>query len=139
MTKMYVLSFRIPSGNFKVSNSCPEHFRPTKIRTSVDTVGECFIEQIVLNKDNLFVSGTGIDAYLWSMKHAQELEHEFYKEHKLIGKSIEEIQEYLDDNDLSIPEPMRIMFPTIPRNTSIEIHGKAKTDFSLMLIGRVGS
>lgn len=108
-------------------------FRPTHIRVAVEAPGMADINRLIIgNVDQLLSS---VDGWNWSIKLAQQLRDDFLKEHGLIGKSHEAIDIYLDQNELSIPDPGRIMLPTVGPNQTITIEGRFKEDTRIILFG----
>lgn len=108
-------------------------FRPTHIRVDVEAPGMVDISRLIIgNVDQLVGS---IDGWNWSLKLAQQLRDDFLKEHGLVGKSHEAIDIYLDDNELSIPDPGRIMLPTVRPQQTITIEGRFKGDTRIFFFG----
>jgi hypothetical protein len=108
-------------------------FRPTHIRVAVEEPGVASIERIIFgNVDQLICA---VDCWNWSIKLAQQMRDDFLTEHKLVGKSAEEIDRYLDRNGYSIPDPGRIMLPTVSPRENITIVGNFKEDTRLFFFG----
>ncbi len=108
-------------------------FRPTLIRVAVDAPGLVIIERLIFgNVDQLLGP---VDAWNWSLKLAQSMRDDFMREHGLIGKKSEEIDAYLDANELSIPDPGRMMLPTVRPQETITIVGKFDVDTHVAFVG----
>ena len=108
-------------------------FRPNKIITQVQNENEGVINRIVFGNTDQLVSS--VDAYHWSIKLSSLIRDQFYKEHGLLNKTDEQIQCYLDDNELEEPDPCRIYLPTIRVNETITIYGRFKTDTAITFLG----
>jgi hypothetical protein len=89
------------------------------------------ITDIEIDGNQQFVAN--IDAYHFSVKNAKDIEQEFLTEHQLVGRSDEYIQEYLDDNELSIPVSNKIQLPTIYKDVRIKIRIAPKAPENLIV------
>lgn len=112
------------------------YFRPDRMIANIESEGLAFISGIYLdespNSELLFE----VDLYNFSIKLQTQLEQEFLKTHNLVGKSSQEIQDYLDDNELSYPKVGQIVLPTAKKYRLV---GESKVDFSLVLMGMARS
>ena len=131
--KMYTLSGVFLASADRLMIKPDITFRPIKIITQVQNENEGIINRLVFgNTDQLVCS---VDAYNWSMRLYSLIRDQFYKEHGLLDKTDEEIQDYLDDNELEVPDPCKIYLPTIRVNETITIYGRFKTDTPIAFIG----
>jgi len=106
-------------------------FRTTRIRTRVNEPNKIFIENILLNGVEQMLCS--VDAYQWSGELAGKLYVEFLERYGLKGKSSRQIDDYLDENDLTPPDPGAVMLPTVVKGTKILV--KASADCDLILCG----
>lgn len=115
---------------------CPLNvFRPTHFRTTVTAKHESFIEGIYVCGENQLVTSEPADAWFWSLEHHEQIRQEFYKEHGLIGKTTNEIQEFLDETGFEITDPGRIDLPHVRKAETIRVTGKFAQEFYITIFG----
>jgi hypothetical protein len=115
----------------------PRIFRPTHLRTHATEPGEGVI-------DGIFHPGSAksqlvgeIDAYAYSSKLFAQMQQEFLAEYGLTDKTDAEIQAYLDDNELSMPDLGRIHLPTLKKDEGMRFTGRFKKATAVGLLGWV--
>lgn len=112
-------------------------FRPRSIRCVVDGPGEGEVSQIYVgNRKMFFDSVGGVDVYQWSIKLLDIQRHDFLVEYGLMGKSHEEVDQFLDENGLSMPDPGRVELPTITPQIPFRMTGMMKRDVHFTVIGQ---
>lgn len=127
MTQIYVLAVtEHPCGIL------PEVFRPYKLITNVEAPHLSTLVGIFINSRPQLIGS--VDAWQFSAKYQTELAAQFLQEHGLTGKSDLEIDEYLDENDLSVPSTGRLILPTMRKGDTIRVSKEGK-DFTVALIG----
>jgi hypothetical protein len=131
----YMLSSFWKAGTDSVTLASGVPFRPTHIKTNVTAEGVALITGIYLNEDKHSQLLVTVDAYQWSMALQELMRKQFYEEHGLSGKSFDEIDSYLDEHELSVPDPGRIDLPTMTPNSKYRFTGEVKADIGIMLVG----
>jgi hypothetical protein len=112
--------------------------RPTMLCTNVTEKDQIAILQIYINGDPQLIGA--LDAYDISSTLDLAMRAEFLKEHGLEGASHDEIDDYLDENELDIPSPCRTFgrnMPTLVKDRPVEIVGKwlsAPKDFCFVIM-----
>lgn len=107
------------------------YFKPTKILTNVEAPGLVMVENIYINDSaQLLVS---VDAWLWSARYVEQIQQAFLDEHGLAGRSSEEIDEYLAEQEMSLPTPNAILLPTLSKRD--KVRAELKGECTIMLIG----
>lgn len=103
--------------------------RVSRMITTVSKPNQCFITGLYIAEENQII--LDFDLWNYSATFAQQLREAFLTEHNLLGKSYQEIDSYLDDNNLSMPDPCRIDLPTLSAKEPVRITGKFKENFVL--------
>jgi hypothetical protein len=104
-------------------------FRPKRIITNVMARNQVIIEELIYG--NIHHLTAPIDAYLLSNEYRKEVIEEFRKS---IGcHSLEDMYDYCEKHDLEIPDPGRVMLPTIQPEQCVEVVRK-RIDFKPMFI-----
>jgi len=112
-------------------------FRGDRIYTSLDGPNLGFIDGIYFGEDPENQILGELDGWEFSFKLVQLHRQEFYKEHGLVGKSDREIQKYLDDNELSIPDVARLHFTTLNAGVKIRMTAQFKVPCNVSFLGYV--
>jgi hypothetical protein len=107
-------------GKFTFSGKPDLTIKPTRAFCILQSPNQVVIENIKIGNENVLTCDT-FDAYFWSQKYSDESRLAFMKEFGV--KTIKELDVYCDKNDIEIPDPNRVDFPTIEKGTSIEIKG----------------
>jgi hypothetical protein len=102
------------SGNPKVT------IRPYRAMTSLTEPNQVIIESIKIGNVECLAC-TMMDAFTWSVKYVEQIECEFMKEIEVNTK--QQLYQYCDDNDLEIPNPTLVDFPTIRQGELVEVKG----------------
>jgi hypothetical protein len=119
-------------------------FRPTHILTNLVESNKAFLTQLFVGDSSLselcaVVNGyeysAVVDGYEYSADLKQKLQQAFYKEHGLEGKSFDQIDRYLDDHEISPPDPNRIELPSIHKGGMVRFAGYTSVDFIISLLG----
>lgn len=110
-------------------------FRPTHIRTNVTKENVVKIDAIYCgdNPHNQLIHS--VDGYYWSAEVWDRMRQDFMKRHGLLGKTPAQIDDYLDENNLSMPDNGTILLPTIPRGKSIRLEGKFDELAGIIILG----
>lgn len=130
MTKVQRYSLTLDNDIVSIS---PVDMRPEKIMTSVTELGQAIIDGIYIGGQNQLIGE--LDAYFLSTSLASKLRTEFLTEHGLLGKSYQEIDNYLDDNELSMPDTMRLDLPVIRKDTEVKLTGKFNVNCFTSIMG----
>ena len=119
----------------EVEWTCPlKVFRPTHFRTTV-TNHESHIDGVYIRGENQLVASEGVDAWLWSLECHEQIRQAFYEEHGLVGKSHDEIQDFLDETGYEITDPGRIDLPHLRKAETFRVTGRFTTEFQIALFG----
>jgi hypothetical protein len=135
----YAMSGVFKAGSTELVFECQRTYRVTHIRTGIHEPTHAIISGILVNNDKESQLLYEIDAYDWSVEHLHRLQGEFLKQHGLLGKTDREVDEYLDEHELSMPEVGRVTLPTVEENSVLLIEGRSDTDFGIILLGYVQS
>lgn len=131
----YILSVPCCAGQTTVEAVIPvAAFKARKFRTSVKSEGLVTIDGLLFKNEQLITIGS-FDAYIFSNELVHKMHDQFYLEHGLAGKSLDEVQTYLDDNELVLPDPTNVFVPTMTKGEVIKITGKFTVDCVLTFIG----
>ncbi len=135
---MYVFTIPCKKGNYEypgfVPNAKPDKtIRVTKLRTNVTKSDTTFITGIYINHIQQMMGE--IDAYYFSTTHADEVRKQFLIEYGLQDKSDKEIDDFLDENEISVPDLGRLDLGTFEKGSTISISGKFEEVFSIAFIG----
>lgn len=104
-----------------------------RVISSVSKPETAIITQLYI--DNIEQLIMPLDAYYFSARLVQELREKFLTEYGLVGKTHDEIDDYLDNNELSMPDPCRFDLPTISSSRKIRIVGKFEEHCVLTFTG----
>ena len=114
-----------------------EFFRPHKFFTNIDAPGAAMITGIFLGDDPENQILGEIDAWNFSVTYVEQARAEFLRALGLAGKTDDEIQDYLDDNDLELPDVLRLVLRTLRKGERIRITGKFPPRFAISFLGHV--
>lgn len=115
-------------------------FRATHIVTNIYDIGRATITGLFFNgkKEEHNQLAMSVDANQFSTTELEKARRLFLEKYGLEKKSIKEIDKYLDDNELSIPEPNRLTLPSLNQGASVLITGTGfKEGDIITLIGWV--
>lgn len=96
-------------------------YRPLRMYTTVEAHGVTTINGIWIGNTNHLLQP--VDAWFFSRKYGDELYQSFLREHGLTNASAHTIQRYVDDNEISLPDPHRIHLQTIELNMALKVTG----------------
>lgn len=108
-------------------------FRPWRLYANVNALNLVTINGIYVASQNELIQP--FDAWFFSPTYAEQLWKQFVSEHGLTNQTSKQIQKYLDDNEISAPDPHRLMLPTIGTGTPIMITGTGES-MSIILTGQ---
>ena len=113
-------------------SAIPNLIRPNKIITNANHPNESILTGLYHNGQNQFLGE--IDCYRCSHTYLYALRREIIAEHGLFGLTDDRIDDYLDENGLSIPEPNRFTLPTFQKNDKVRVEIRGKP-CQVMLVG----
>lgn len=141
--ELFALAFQ-SEGSEAIGVVAREVFRPYKFYTNVEAPGISSMNGLYFeaagswgeagqnDTENQWLGGP-VDLWEFSTLHVNEMRTAFLEEHGLTGKTDNQIQRYLDDNELSMPDVPRLEFPSLVQGTRVRFTGTfgAVTGFSL--------
>ena len=103
-------------------------FRPNRLLTNLKESGVAALKSVKVDGKKMLIvnpGDDGVDLYEFSLHLAEEMDREFLEKNELIGQSEEQIQDWLDDNDMGMPSSRigRLDLPTVKRGMKIEVSG----------------
>lgn len=115
------------------------YFRPTKLFTDVRREGLAVITGLWLGNldDNLFAQE--VDAWEFSVHLLQERRREFFQKHDLADKPPEFIDDYLDENKLSMPDVPPLYAKTLQKDDILKLQGRFHTRCACSVFGYSGN
>lgn len=130
----YVLAITCKAGVSDNRVTTPIVFRADRMVVHVGALRLTMITGLYLNdEDN--VLEVPIDGYHHSAALRDKLYQEFLRGAELVGKSSLEIDAYLDEHEISIPDPCYLPLPGIPKDGFIRMTGTFATDIIVSFIG----
>lgn len=130
MADRYAYSCNGFIGSWKVNVERP--FRPTHIYTDVDREGEGTIDGIWIAGRNELIQP--IDAYFFSRKRAGIIRNEFLTEYGLANATLDELDDFLESNGFSLPDPNAILLPTLHMGAELRVTG-VLSDKTISVVG----
>lgn len=129
------ICFSFGEGVKEVSYKTEKLFRGGRIYTSVDREGVGYIDGLYFEglEDNQILGQ--IEAWDFSIIRIKQARHDFLVEHGLIGKTDEEVQEYLDEKELSMPDVPLLEFPTLEIGKTVRMTGEFKVPVNVSFLG----
>ena len=111
------------------------YFRPTKLFTDVRREGLAIVEGLWLGNfiDNVFAQE--VDAWEFSVHLLHERRREFLLKHNLEGKPSEFIDEYLDENKLTMPDVPPLFSNTLRKDDILKLKGRFHTRCAFSVFG----
>lgn len=136
--QMYSFTIFCPRGDYELGNAIVNSpdllaIRVNRLITSVSNPGLGSITGLYIANHNQLLIPT--DPWRFSARLAQQIREAFLTEHGLLGKSYQEIDTYLDEHELSLPNPNRVELPTISPSAPIKITGHFDEGFTLSFLG----
>jgi len=121
--ELFALAFQ-NTGSEAIGVVAREVFRPYKFYTNTTGPGISSIDGLYFGDDpeNQWLGGP-VDLWEFSTYHVQEWRTAFLEEHGLTGKTDDQIQDYLDERELSLPDVPRLEFPPLKLGTRIRFTG----------------
>lgn len=114
------------------------YFRPTKLFTEVRREGLAVIEGLWLGNLDENVFAQEVDAWEFSVHLLEERRREFLRKHDLTGKPPEFIDEYLDENKLSMPDVPPLHSKTLRKDDILKLKGRFYTRCACSVFGYSG-
>lgn len=135
--ELFALAFQ-NSGNEAIGVVAREVFRPYKFYTNVARPGVSSMHGLYFRDDpeNQWLGGP-VDLWEFSTYHVQEMVDVFLKERGLKGKTHAQIQDYLDDNGISMPDVPRLELPSLEMGSRIRITGTFDEVTGFSVLGHV--
>lgn len=145
--KTVAIGFQFPAGESNKHKEVTqpvnyELFRPTNFYTDLAGEGLVFINGIYIivpGKPQSNILLGILDAWDFSTTNINQSRQFFYEQHGLIGKSSEEIDKYLEDNNLTLPDVPPIDFATVEKGAKIRITAQSTIAWGLSLMGNTRS
>jgi hypothetical protein len=127
------LSGSIVDGKLEINSSPQITIRPTRIICNIQKRGQVWISELSI--DGINQLATELDCFQFSQGAYEEMIQEAMREYKLSTR--EELYQYLDDNDIELPDPCRADLPTIKKGKSVRLVGHGSLDylFCISIIG----
>lgn len=131
------IAFTFPEGVKEVSYKTEKVFRGGRIYTSVDREGLGFIDGLYFGDDPMNHCLGPFNAWDFSIIRIQAARKEFLEEHGLTGKTSQEIQDYLDENELSMPDVPLLEFPTLDIGETVRMTAQFSVPVNVSFMGYV--
>lgn len=128
----YVIPFTIDSNARRSAIIEREYFRPKCLRTNVSNSGLGEIDGIYYTVNQLLMP---LDLWEFSYVHLDLIQTQFLEKHGLKGKPTAQIQRYLDENELSMPDLLQLELPSLKKGDRVTITGRFPPDAPLQWIG----
>ncbi len=138
MTQPYALVLNFDAESKEASAVVePKFFRPNRFYTLSTAEGQGFIDGIYIGDENQLVGDTMLDSWLFSAHRVDAERKAFFEEHGLLGKSLQEVQIYLDDNELQIPDVLYLDMPSLKQGDRLKMTGSFPGGMMITFLGLV--
>jgi hypothetical protein len=107
--------------------------RPDRMMTSATEPGQATITGLYINGTNELLMP--VDAYEWSAALQSEQTKRFLEEYGLTGKTWQEIDDYCEEHELSMPRIGHVYLPTMKKRNDHKITGVFNIDMVISFIG----
>lgn len=135
MIQMYSFAMSIPKGDIShgISKIPDRTIRIERMITSVTKENIAIITGIYIASSNQLIAP--IDAYLFSATLLKISRDEFLKKHGLSQATYQQIDDYLEEHEMSMPDPCRAELGTISPMCDMRITGTFNEECRLMFTG----
>lgn len=111
------------------------YFRPTKLFTDVRREGLAVVEGLWLGDLETNHFAQEVDAWEFSVHLLHERRREFLRKHDLEDKPQEFIDEYLDENKLTMPDVPQLHAKTLRKDDILKLKGRFHTRCAFSVFG----
>lgn len=111
-------------------------FKLWKLYTNVPGPEMAIVDAITIGDDPRNLLLQPIDMWMFSAINIDDQRRKFMERHGLIGKTEDEIDEYLDEKELSMPSVPPLIMPIAKKGDVFRFKGKTRHDYSISLMGR---
>lgn len=133
----YSLAMVIEAGVQQASVTVPKNmtFRANRFYCDVKGPGIGRIDALTTSQDVSPLLNASVDAWLFAMSRITAERHAMLEKHALLQLTPQQVDDYLDEHGLTLPDIMTVVFPTLRSGERIIVTGEFKERVTFAFTG----